>query len=203
MVLEQGLSLNGIAVMAPSQISRGVAFRRYAYGKPIQQIADEAGLRYDQVLDVLKSQPMKIEVAAALTGWLRTPVSPMQQVHDRQDGDVMSATRLALLKRLARMRALAGHIKSPLLLRRVEKLAAFTDDELRAYIYNVEDLVRKRILGFYPTIAEYYHFADDMEPWEIIERIDRLKNNDKVRNAIIAHQRKVAAKTPGWATKAA
>lgn len=196
-------SLNGIAVMTPRQITRGVALRRYAYGKPIQQIADEAGLPYKHVLAVLKGEPMHIDVAARLTGWLRTPTSRMQRVHDRQDGDVMTGTRVYLLRRLARMRALSGHIKVPLHLRRVENLASFSDGELRAYIYNVEDLVRGRILELYPVIAEHWKFADDMEPWEVIERIDRLKNDPQARHTLLAHQRKVEEKAARQATRAA
>lgn len=194
---------HAVAIMTQAQITRGVAFRRYCYAKPMQQIADECGLRYEQVLDVLKGLPMHINVAAALTGWLRTPVATSQKMPDRHDWEVMNATRGRLLRRLARMRALSGHIKQPLGLRVVAKLALLSDDELRAYVYNVEDLVRERILQMYPTIAKHWKFADDMEPWEVLERIDRLKNDPQAHHTLARHQRALAEKAARQAAKAA
>lgn len=197
-------SLNGVDVMTPAQISRGVAFRRYAYAKPVAQIADECGLRADQVRSVLKGEPMTIEVAAVLTGWLRSSVRDKQRYQERRtDEAVMSASRRKLLRRLVRMRALIGHLKVPGGFRRTDKLAAFDDDELRAFVLNVEDMVRSRILELYPTIAKLYKFSDDMQPWEIIERVDQLKNDSQVRNTVANHQREAAEKAARAAAKAA
>lgn len=177
-------SVGLMPVMQPSQITRGLAFRRYAYGKPVQQIADETGLRYDQILSVLKGEPFNIEVAARLTGYLRTPCAREFKGKIHHERGECSETRRGLYKRLARMRAIARHFKKRVGFAKTEKLSAFSDGELRAYLHNAEDAVKEEILNLYPTISDHWKLSDDMAPWEYLERIDRLKMDPAARDAV-------------------
>lgn len=187
--------MGGLNVMTATQLTRGVALRRYAFGKPVQQIADEAGLRYDQVLGVLKGEPVHIDVAARLTGYLRTPCSLNSRLRDRRSDRIESEGRRALMRRFVRMRHLAralgmkvGYSKAK------HKVRAWTDGELRTYCYNAEDGVKWRILELYPSIAEKYKFSDYMQPWEYLERIDQYKTSREARAAVANHARLQAAK---------
>lgn len=184
----------GMAIMTAAQITRGVAFRRYAYSKPIKQIADEAGLGYEQVLAVLKGEPFNVQVAARLTGYLRTPCSNKHGYRPRWKDDVLSATRYKLMRRLARLKVLARTLDMPLGRAKEDKLSSFTDDKLRAYIYNAEDAVKENILKLYPTIAKLFKFSDDMAPWEYIERIDALKNSSEAQDALARYHRSLQKK---------
>lgn len=195
------MSDNVISVMTPAQITRGLAFRRYAFAKPVQQIADETQLRYDQVLGVLKGEPMNIAVAARLTGYLRTPCATSQKWRDRTDDGMMRETRKKLFRRLARMRCLARHLNLHVGFRSEGKLVGFTDGELRAFTYNVEDIVKEEILRLYPTVAELFKFSDDLAPWEYLEHIDAIKGSPQARHAIRRHQDTLQAQNSGEARR--
>ena len=175
-----------LALMTPTQLTRGVALRRYGFGKSLQQIADESGLRVDQVRGVLKGGPVHVAVAAGLTGYLRTPCWRASKFHDRLGDDIMSESRAKLMERFVRMRILARALgKKSLGWSRVEeRIASFTDNELRAYCYNAEDAVKEAILGLYPALAKLYKFSDGMAPWEYLERIDELKGSAQSRAAV-------------------
>lgn len=168
--------------MTPSQIVRGVCLRRYMYGKPIQQISDECGLPYHTILSVIKGEPFTLEVAARLEGYLRTPARIAEKVYDRNpDGDI-GKDRKHLLKRIRRAMALG--ITLGYHYRKVHRQLSFSEGELRAYCYNIEDGVRREILKLYPVISRLYKFADDMEPWEYVERLEELRASPKVRDAV-------------------
>lgn len=166
--------------MTPSEITRGIAFRRYAFGKPIGQIAEEAGLPARYIYNVLKGLPFNLEIAARLEGYLRTPTTNREVRHDRNPDGEIGATRRSLLRRIARARALGFHLGWKI---RKENLAGFTENQLRAYAYNTEDRVKSSIMKFYPVMTSRFMMADDMEPWEVIERINDLKDNPQACNS--------------------
>lgn len=166
--------------MTPSEITRGIAFRRYAFGKPVGQIAEESGLPSKYIYNVLKGLPFTLEVASRLEGYLRTPTTNKEVVHDRNPDGEIGATRRSLLRRIARARALGFHLGWKI---RKENLSGFTENQLRAYAYNTEDKVRWSIMKHYPVMTSKFMMADDMEPWEVVERINDLKESPEACNA--------------------
>lgn len=179
--------------MTPSEITRGIAFRRYAFGKPIGQIAEEAGLPVKYIYNVLKGLPFTLEVAARLEGYLRTPTTNKEVRHDRNPDGEIGKTRRSLIRRIARARALGFHLGWKV---RKENLSGFTENQLRAYAYNTEDRVRYSIMKHYPVLTSRFLMADDMEPWEVVERINDLKDSpqacDSARRSVEAEKKALA-----------
>ena len=148
--------------MTPSEIQRGVAMRRYAFGKPIRQIADEAGLPYERVLAVIKGEPMNIATATRLEGYLKTPARPSELYRDRHPDGIMSETRRRLFKHLVRTRVIGRHYG--VFYKRDDNLAAFTDDDLRCYVFNAQDRLREEIIAHHPKLCGYFKLPDGLQP---------------------------------------
>ena len=167
--------------MTPAQITRGICMRRYAWGKRVQQISDESGVPAKTVTAVIMGAPFSDAVRARLEGYLRTPAGPAALRQDNDRGANPDGRRFRILRRVLKTRAIAVQFKEPICAR--DRLKSMTQGELRSYFYNLSDRVKRRILTTDPTIARHWKFADDMEPWEFIERLDQLRARRKVRNA--------------------
>ena len=88
-------------------------------------------------------------------------------------GQRRDAARVALLRRLLRLRSLAKQFGLPLCDR--AQLKGMTDGELHAYFYNLDDRIKRYMLDQDPTIAQRWEVPDDMPAWEFIERLDQLR----------------------------
>ena len=92
-------------------------------------------------------------------------------------GQRRDAARVALLRRLLRLRSLAKQFGLPLCDR--AQLKAMTNGELHAYFYNLDDRIKRHVMSLDPTIAERWKVPDDMEAWEFIERLDQLRAQER------------------------
>ena len=79
----------------------------------------------------------------------------------------------SLMRRVLRVRQLAERYGLPLC--DDGQLEMFTDDELRAYFYNLSYSIKSLVLDQNPAIAQRWKFYDSMPVWEFIEQIDRLR----------------------------
>jgi hypothetical protein len=91
------------------------------------------------------------------------------------------AARVALLRRVLRVRSLAKQFGLPLCDR--DRLKAMTDGELRAYFYNLDDRIKRYVMSLDPTIARRRKLPDGIEAWEFIERLDQLRAHRQERNS--------------------
>jgi hypothetical protein len=167
--------------MTPAQVTRGISMRHYAWGKRIKQIADEAGVDASAIYQVLKAEPFSEAVRARLEGYLRTPAAPSALVQDNDRKMTFDSERFRLLRRVLRARRLAQSYGLPICGR--ERLKKLTNTELRVYFYNLGDRVKRAILELDLSISRHWKLADEMEPWEFIERIDLLRATRSLRNA--------------------
>jgi hypothetical protein len=167
--------------LTPEQVTRGICMRRYAWGKRVRQIADESGVPARVLRDVMVGKPFSEAVRCRLEGYLRTPAGPeaLRQDNDRS-GDP-DAQRFRLLRRIMRTRSLAKQFDLPLCDR--DRLKSFTDGQLRAYFYNLDDRIKRHVTDQDPTIAQRWKLADDMPAWEFIERLDQLRAHRQERNS--------------------
>jgi hypothetical protein len=91
------------------------------------------------------------------------------------------AARVALLRHVLRVRALAKQFDLPLCDR--DRLNAMTDGELHAYFCNLDDRIKRHVMDQDPTIAQRWKLADEMPAWEFIERLDQLRAHRQERNS--------------------
>ena len=173
-----------IVPMTPSQVTRGISMGRYAWGKRIQQIADESGIPPNTIRDVIMAKPFSDAVRSRLEGYLRTPAGPaaLVQNYDRiaRERRGITAARFNLLRRVTKVRRIANLYNLPIVDR--YRLKAMTDGELHAYFYNLSDRVKRSIMARNRDICDRWKFFDDMEVWEFIERIDKLRAKIKSEN---------------------
>jgi hypothetical protein len=167
--------------MTPAQVTRGISMRHYAFGKRIKQIADEAGIGTGHIYDVIMAKPFSEAVRARLEGYLRTPAGPAALVQDNDRGKDVDSERFRLLRRVLRARRLAQVHGLPLCDR--HRLKSLTNTELRVYFYNLGDRIKRHIMELDLSISRHWKLADEMEPWEFIERIDLLRAYRSLRDA--------------------
>ena len=80
--------------MTPEQVTRGVCMRRCAWGKRVQQLADESGVSARALHDVIVGKPFSEAVRSRLEGYLRTPAGPSAL---RQDNNPQAQSRFAAI----------------------------------------------------------------------------------------------------------
>jgi hypothetical protein len=80
------------------------------------------------------------------------------------------APRVALLRRVLRVRSLAKQFGLPLCDR--DRLKAMPDGELHAYFDNLHDRIKRHVMSLAPTIAQ-----------RLIERLDQLRAHRQECNA--------------------
>ena len=168
--------------LTPEQVTRGICMRRYAWGKRVQQIADESGVSARVLHDVIIGKPFSEAVRCRLEGYLRTPAGPAALRQDNDRGRDPDAQRFRLLRRIMRARRLAQDYGLPLCDR--DRLKAMTDGQLRAYFYNLGDRVKRHVMSLDLATARQWKLPDDMEAWEFIERIDQLRAHRQQRDSI-------------------
>ena len=167
--------------LTPEHVTRGICMRRYAWGKWVQQIADESGVPARVLHDVIMGKPFSEAVRCRLEGYLRTPAGPAALRQDNDRGRDPDAQRFRLLRRIMRARRLAQDYGLPLCDR--DRLKAMTDGQLRAYFYNLGDRVKRHVMSLDLAIARQWKLPDDMEAWEFIERLDQLRAHRQERNS--------------------
>ena len=96
-------------------------------------------------------------------------------------GPRRDAARVALLRRVLRVRSLAKQFGLPLC--DCAHVKAMTDGELHAYFYNLDDRIKRHVMSLDPTIAQRWKLPDDMEAWEFIERLDQVRAHRQQRNS--------------------
>jgi hypothetical protein len=96
-------------------------------------------------------------------------------------GPRRDAARVALLRRVLRVRSLAKQFGLPLCDR--AQLEAMTDGQLHAYFYNLDDRIKRHVMDQDPTDAQRWKLADDMPAWEFSERVDQLRAHRQERNS--------------------
>jgi hypothetical protein len=167
--------------LTPEQVTRGICMRRYAWGKRVQQIADESGVPARILRDVIVGKPFSEAARCRLEGYLRAPAGPAALRQDNDRGRDPDVQRFRLLRRIMRARALAKQFGLPLCDR--DRLKAMTDGGLRAYFYNLGDRVKRHVMSLDLAIARQWKLPDDMEAWEFIERVDQLRAHRQERNS--------------------
>jgi hypothetical protein len=171
--------------MTPAQVTRGIAMRRYAWGKRIKQIADESGVPPNTIRDVLMAKPFSDAVRSRLEGYLKTPAGPaaLVQNYDRVafERKGITAARFMLLRRVVRLRKIAEIYQMPLAAK--HRLKAMTDGELHAYFYTLSIRLKRAIMARERWITDKYKFFDSMEVWEFIERVDQLRTKIQAQNS--------------------
>ena len=177
--------------MTLEQVTRAICMRRYAWGKRVQQIADESGVPARTLHDVIVGKPFSEAVRSRLEGYLRTPAGPSALRQDNNRKRNPDSPRFRLLRRIFRARSLAQQLKLPVCDR--DRLKSFSDGELRSYFYNLGDRVKRHVMNLDPAIARQWKLADDMEAWEFIERIDQLRALKQARDTRLAHDRALPA----------
>jgi hypothetical protein len=162
--------------------------RHYAWGKRIKQIADEAGVASDAIYKVIKAEPFSEAIRARLEGYLLTPASPaaLVQNNDRRwqgpDGRLaFDVERYRLLRRIARARYLARVHGLPVCDK--DRLKALTNTELKVYFFNLGDRVKRHVMSIDMETSRHWKLADEMEPWEFVERLDLLRAARSARDA--------------------
>ena len=96
-------------------------------------------------------------------------------------GPRRDAARVALLRRVLRVRSLAKQFGLPLCDR--AQLEAMTDGQLHAYFYNLDDRIKRHVMSLDATIAQRWKVLDGLEAWEFIERLDQLRAHRQERNS--------------------
>ena len=84
--------------MTPEQVTRGVCMRRYAWGKRVQQLADESGVPARALHDVIVGKPFSEAVRSRLEGYLRTPAGPSALRQDNNRKRNPDSPRFRLLR---------------------------------------------------------------------------------------------------------
>jgi hypothetical protein len=154
------------------QIERGIAMRKYAWNKPVQQIADEVGVAAETVRRVLNRQTVSDESYAKLTSYLRTPAGAAAKINNRSAKASEKSPRRALERKAAKLCAMAVDFGLKVLSR--TRLAEMTVGQLTAYYWRLDCRVKERILAAY-ALARGYILPDVLEAWEWIERLDQLR----------------------------
>lgn len=152
--------------------------RRYQWGKPLAEIANEAGLSYETILAVIKGQPMTEEVHARLIGYLKTPAGPFALINDREKKAYQrnpKSRRILMTKRVEGLRALAGVWGFKLIAR--SRIAEMTMGELWAYFWNLDEKIKNHLMERFP-IASLYLIPDSLNAWEWIERLEKLNERN-------------------------
>jgi hypothetical protein len=162
--------------LTPAEIQRGIAMRRYAWRKPMQQIADEAGVAKPVINKVLNREPVSDASYAALTSYLRTPAGKWALVNNRQGRASEDSPRHPLMRRVMRLTGMAINYGIKKVFSR-ESCASMTQGELRAYYYRLDFRVKERILNdprWPDSIKAKFVIPDSLEAWEWVERLDQL-----------------------------
>ena len=188
-----------VRLMPRQKIERQIAQRRYAWKKPTQQIADEAGVSRDVVKRVLERLPVSDASYATLTSYLVTPAGKWSLINNRQKKSPADGDRNALLQRVLRLSGMAIDYGLRTFAR--VTLASFTQGELKAYYYRLEFSVKERVLRnerWPDSIKGKYVIPDSLEAWEWVERLDQLLARQtisaKLPNVRTSH---LAASQPG------
>ena len=84
--------------LRPEQVTRGICMRRYAWGKRVQQIADESGVPARTLHDVIVGKPFSEAVRSRLEGYLRTPAGPAALSQDNNRKRNPDSPRFRLLR---------------------------------------------------------------------------------------------------------
>lgn len=163
--------------MTRAEVERGVRMRKHAFGKPAQQIADEAGVSLKSVNAVLRMESVSPEAYAALTGYLRTPYSKLDVINNRAARAAEKGPRAQIEKRIRLLARIAFRYdvraKSP------ATRASMTVGELHAYFWNLDRRVKEAVLKRYPDIAKRFILPDSLQAWEWIERLDQIAEHLK------------------------
>ena len=158
--------------MTPREIVNGIRKRRYAWGKPFQEIADECGLPVKTIRDVVNNVLFTDHVAATLVGYLRTPAGPGALVRNRDAGSHYDSGRRALQRAIGGLAVLARQYG--IHTRGRERLKDFTEGDLRAYHWNLDQRTKEAIAAKNTQFARYL-MPDWLTAWEWVERYDKLR----------------------------
>lgn len=157
-------------VWTAERIRRALLMRRYAWGKLVTQIADEAQLPQQRISDVIAGRPVSAAVSAALVGYLTTPAGPgaLRQNYNRSRAD--SSKRQELLKKLRMLYAIGKRYNyAP----RQWQTATRTNSELVCYTWFIEDQLKRRILNCYPEAKKRRRKMRDSAPvWKWTEYLE-------------------------------
>jgi hypothetical protein len=99
--------------MTPEQVTRSVCMRRYAWGKRVQQLADESGVPARTLHDVIVGKPFSEAVRSRLERYLCTPAGPAALRQDNNRTRNPDSPRFLLLRRIFRVRSLAQQFTGP------------------------------------------------------------------------------------------
>jgi hypothetical protein len=163
---------HAVRPMTPMQVVRGIRMRHYAWGKPFQTIADEAGVTAETIRRVVNGEPFNDTTWALLVGYLRTPQSPRALIKNRSKGKVSHGPRRALEKRLWNLQRIA--LKLGFRWQDKTRLDEMTIGELWAFFYQLEYRVKERIIRERIDLARRFIIPDHLQAFEWIERLDQL-----------------------------
>lgn len=188
-----------LRMMPRDQIERGIAMRRYAWRKPTQQIADEAGVARDTIVRVLAKQVVTDASYATLTSYLKTAAGAHALINNRQIRSAKESRRRPLLSRVMRLTGMA--IDYGLKCYSRVTCDAMTEGELKAYYYRLEFRLKERILidpRWPDDIRGKYVIPDHLEAWEWVERLDQLMDRQTISaNSPSVRSGQLAASLPG------
>lgn len=185
-------------MMTVPQITRGIRMRKHAWGKPTQQIADEAGVHHSVINAVLKEQGVSPAAYALLTSYLRTPAGPWAMINNRHARASATGARAALERKVRRLSVMA--IGFDLRVMPGSRMAQLTTGELKAYYWRLDWRVKERIIAANRDVTGRFVIPDSLEAWEWIERItllrERLTISGSIRRPGTAAPRPVPSTAP-------
>jgi hypothetical protein len=167
-----------VKMMTRQKIERAIAMRRYAWKKPTQQIADEAGLNVETINRVLRKETVSSESYAKLTTYLRTPAGPRAMINDRAGKAKKTGKRSPVMAKVMRLVAMAH--RYGLKARSEVSCAAMTQGELLAYFYRLEFKIKEAMMvdpRWSDSITGKFVMLDALEPWQWAERLDQLSDH--------------------------
>jgi hypothetical protein len=156
-----------------AQFERGIAIRKYAWNKPVQQIADEAGVPKDIIYKVLKNERVSDAAYTLLTSYLRTPAGPWALINNRSAKASEKSARRAWERKVGRLSAMAVGYGLKVLSK--ARLAGMTLGQLQAYYHRLDFKVRDKIVMQHFDVSRQYIVPDSLEAWEWIERFGQLR----------------------------
>lgn len=163
-----------IAGMSLRTMNRRLRIRHHAWGKPIGEIASEAGVTPDAISDTMRGLVPSDHAGYLIVSYLRTPTGPRALIHNR-DVKAVSLARQRLSRKVRRLRGFASdhgiHVKAWTF------IVAMTDQQLQSYYWNLESRVKTKFLEKYGELAQMYLLPDWWEPWQWYERLEQLKKD--------------------------
>lgn len=171
-------SRNIVRMQTRPQIERAIAMRRYAWGKPLQQIADEAGVNIQTINKVLRKQEVSTESYALLTSYLKTPTGPASLINNRAGKASEKSARRPLMRRIMSLTSMA--IRYDIKCSSKITLMSRTQGELRAYFYRLDFRVKEAIMNdpkWPDSIRGKFVIPDCLEAWQWVERLDLLREH--------------------------